>query len=213
MVAKTSQRGRLSRDVICDQAAELISQNGFEQFSLRMLAKALGVDPSAIYRHYEDIDDLLRDVGDKSLYPVTARFAASEDPVEDIRKLLLRLRKVLLSSGVARITAAGPTRREGELRITESILEACERAGLDQAQSVMAYHVLIEYTVGSAALDAPLAASKNDRNETYKRWRSDYEKLDRAEYPAIRSHVSSMYPSSERVFEVGLDALLDALFA
>ena len=199
--------------MICEQAAELIAENGFDKFSLRAVAKALGVDAAAIYRHYEDIDDLLRDVGDKSLYPVTARFVASDDPVEDIRKLLLRLRKVLLTSGVARITASGPTRREGELRITESMLEACERAGLDQTDAVMAYHVLIEYTVGSAALDAPLAARKTDRTETYKRWRSDYEKLDRAEYPAIRSHVNVMYPSSEKVFEVGLDALLESLFA
>lgn len=213
MPAKKSQRGRLSRDVIRDQAAELIAEDGIDKFSLRSVAKALGVDASALYRHYEDLDDLLRDVGDKSLYPVTARFVASDDPVEDVRKLLLRLRKVLLTSGVARITATGPTRREGELRITEAMLEAGERAGLSQSDAVMAYHVLIEYTVGSAAIDAPLSASKTDRAETYKRWRSDYEKLDRAEYPSIKSHVSALYPPSDKVFETGLDALLSSLFA
>lgn len=184
-----------------------------ENFSLRSVAKALGVDPSALYRHYEDLDDLLRDVGDKSLLPVTTRFVPSEDPADDVRRLLIRLRKVLLSSGVARITAAGPTRREGEVRITEAMLEAMERAGLDTDDAVMAYHVLIEYTVGSAALDAPLAASKADRGATYKRWREDYTKLDRAEYPAIRKHAASLYPSSDRVFETGLDAMLAELMS
>lgn len=189
----------------------MMAESGADAFSLRALAKRLGVDPAAIYRHYEDLDDLLREVGDRALAPATQRFQTSDDPVGDIRRLLLRLRNVQLASGVARLTSAGPTRYANELRITEVILDSCARLGLDEKRAVLVYHVLIEYTIGSATLDAPLAESREKRAQAYKRWRADYATVDRDAYPAIRAHARYLYPSAERVFETGLDALLAQL--
>ena len=109
------------------------------------------------------------------------------------------------------ITSQGPTRHANELRITEILLDAALRAGLEREHAVLAYHVLIEYTVGSAGLDSRLAASPTLRRETYRRWRSDYQALPSSEYPAITELASALYPSSERVFQAGLDALIAQL--
>lgn len=189
----------------------MISSDGLEGFSLRGLAKSLGVDPAAIYRHVDDVDDLLREVADLALEPVIRRFATTDDPRDDVRRLLTRLRSLLLSSGVARLSAAGPTRLTNELQITEIMLESFARCGLTGAQAVRAYHVLIEYAVGSAALDAPLAASGSERAATYRRWRADYSAVDPEQYPAIRAHARQLYPSSDVVFRTGLDALIAQL--
>jgi hypothetical protein len=67
------------------------------------------------------------------------------------------------------------------------------------------------FSVGSAALDAPLAASAAARRETYQRWRSDYRTLPAEEYPAISVLGPTLYPSSDDVFALGLDALIDRL--
>ena len=211
MPAIESQRGRLSRKSIAIKAADLIGNDGLESFSLRSLAKSLGVDPAAIYRHYENLDDVLREVADLALNPVTQKFHTSHNPRDDVRRLLIRLRHVLLTSGVARLNVAGPSRHENELRITEVMLGSFKQLGLSTKDAVMAYHVLIEYTVGSASLDAPLASSSTERQDTYKRWRTDYKTVDAEQYPAIAAHASRLYPSSERVFTTGLDALLDQL--
>lgn len=206
------ERPRLSRERIAAEASAMLAESGLEAFSLRGLAKRLGVDPAAIYRHYTDLDELLRAVGDRSLAPVTARIATTDDPVDDARRLLVRLRKALITSGVAgQATIAGPTRLQHEVRITETLLDACARAGLGTDEAVMAYHVLIEYTVGSAALDGPLSSQRSVRQETYRRWRADYLALDPAEHPAIHAHARRMYPSSDTVFAAGLDALLAQL--
>lgn len=192
----------------------MLAESGLEAFSLRGLAKRLGVDPAAIYRHYADLEELLRAVGDRGLAPVTARFTTTGDPVADARRLLIRLRRALIASGVAaQFTMAGPTRLEHEVRITETLLDACGRAGLDVDAAVIAYHALIEYTVGSAALDGPLSSQRSVRQETYRRWRADYLALDPGEYPAIHAHARRLYPSSDTVFEAGLDALLDQFLA
>ncbi|MCX6432857.1 MAG: TetR/AcrR family transcriptional regulator [Actinobacteria bacterium] len=203
-----SQRGHLTRDLICQTSLEMIHKDGLASFSLRAVAKKLGVDPAALYRHYEDLDDLLREVGDRAIAPVTKGFVASDNPHWDIRRVLTKLRKVMLGSGAALVTASGPTRHASELQITEIMLNACQRLGMHPTESAMAYHVLIEYVVGSAVLDAPLASSKANRAATYRKWRADYAALSPEDYPVSLAHASYLYPGSDNVFQTGLDALL-----
>jgi AcrR family transcriptional regulator len=203
---------RLSRDVICEAALNLLAETDASSFSLRALGERLGVDATAFYRHFADKDDLLREVGDRALAPATLAFAATESPQDDARRLCLGLRRALLKNQVAlTITSEGPTRHTNELRITEILLDAALRAGLDSEHAVLGYHVLIEYTVGSASLDSRLAASATLRRDTYRRWRSDYQALPVSEYPASTRLASALYPSSERVFQAGLDALIAQL--
>jgi len=203
---------RLSREAICDAAMSLLAESGSADFTLRALGDRLGVDPTAVYRHFSDKEDLLLEVGDRSMDPVTRGFRATDDPVSDIVRLCGRLRSTLIESPVVLpIVAAGPTRRDNELRITEVVLDALDRAGLVTDRAVTAYHAIIEYTLGSAWLDAPLAAASSDRASTYRKWRSDYRNLDPERFPATVSASLSLYPSSNVVFEVGLSALLIGL--
>lgn len=205
-------RPRLNREVICQAALELLAAGDADSFSMRALGDRLGVDPTAVYRHYADKDELLREVGDRSLAPATKGFITTDDPWDDVRRMCVGVRKALLKNPVAlRITSSGPTRYPNELRITEVLLDAFQRSGMGGDDAVLAYHVFIEYTVGSAALDAPLSASAQERRETYRRWRSDYAKLPIEEYPAIRAYASHLYPSSDTVFQAGLDALIAQL--
>lgn len=203
---------RLSREAICDAAMALLAESGSADFTMRALGDRLGVDPSAVYRHFSDKDDLLLEVGDRSMDPVTRGFLASEDAYSDIIRLCGRLRSTLIESPVVLpIVAAGPTRRDNEIRITEIVLDALNRAGLDTDRAVVAYHAIIEYTLGSAWLDAPLAAASSDRTATYQKWRADYRNLDPQRFPTTVAASSSLYPSSNAVFEAGLSALLTGL--
>ena len=203
---------RLSRDGICEAAMELLGRTGAADFTLRSLGKELGVDPTAVYRHFDDKDDLLLEVGDRSMAPVTRGFRSTVDPIADIKRLCTRLRTTLIQNPVVLpIVAAGPTRRDNELRITEIVLDALDRAGLPSKKRVIAYHSIIEYTLGSAWLDAPLSATDADRERTYRRWREDYRRLDVDDFPATVAAAKDLYPSSNAVFEAGLDALLSGL--
>lgn len=203
---------RLSRDAICEAAMDLLRTSGAADFTLRSLGRQLGVDPTAVYRHFADKDDLLLEVGDRSMAPVTRGFRSSDDCLGDITRLCRKLRKTLIENPVVLpIVAAGPTRRENELRITEIVLDALGRAGLPVKERVIAYHAIIEYTLGSAWLDAPLSAAEADRADTYRRWREDYRHLDAGDFPATVSAAKDLYPSSNAVFEAGLEALLTGL--
>lgn len=203
---------RLSRDAICEAAMDLLSRSDSADFTLRSLGRELGVDATAVYRHFADKDDLLLEVGDRSMAPVTRGFRATNDAVADIKRLCKKLRATLIKNPVVLpIVAAGPTRRDNELRITEIVLDALGRLGLTPKRRVIAYHAIIEYTLGSAWLDAPLSVTLADRETTYRRWRDDYRQLDSGEFPATVSAAKDLYPSSNAVFEAGLDALLAGL--
>ncbi|MFM8514699.1 MAG: TetR/AcrR family transcriptional regulator [Actinomycetota bacterium] len=210
--AARGRPARLSRDTICQAALDLLADTDAATFSLRALGDRLGVDATAIYRHFHDKDDLLREVGDRALAPVTRGFVTSADARDDIRRMCTRLRKTMLRSQVAlTLTAFGPTRRGNELRITEVMLDALSRCGLSEEETVIAYHVLIEYTIGSATLDGPLAAPGADRRGTYRTWRADYAGLPVEQYPTSVRMAQKLYPSSDVVFAAGLDALIDGL--
>jgi AcrR family transcriptional regulator len=205
-------RQRLSRDLICAAALELAAESGSADVSMRALGDRLGVDATAVYRHFADKDDLMRAVGDRALAPATKGFMTSDDPADDVRRMCTGIRKALLKNQVGLvITSAGPTRNANELRITEVMLDAFLRAGMSPDSAARAYHVLIEYTVGSAALDAPLSRSAKERKATYDTWKRDYRSLPAEEYPAIHELVGHLYPSSEDVFATGLNALITQL--
>jgi len=198
---------RLSRDAICDAAFSLVVETGEADFTLRELGNRLGVDATAVYRHFADKDDLLREVGDRAMAPVT-----TDDPTEDVRRLCSRLRLALIKLPVAlSLVAAGPTRRRNELLITEVVVGALRRMGLDNSRAVIAYHAIIEYTLGSAWLDAPLAAKGAQRSATYRGWRKDYASLDPGEFAETVAVAHELYPSSDAVFQAGLDALIAGL--
>ncbi len=207
-----SARQRLNREVICAAALELAAESGSPDVSMRALGERLGVDATAVYRHFSDKDDLMRAVGDRALAPATKGFATTDDPADDVRRMCTGIRKALLKNQVALIiTSAGPTRNANELRITEVMLDAFLRAGMDPDAAARAYHVLIEYTVGSASLDAPLSRNATERKATYDTWRRDYRALPADEYPAIHELVGHLYPSSDDVFATGLSALIAQL--
>ena len=53
----------LNRQLIIDTAAEMISTDGLEKFSLHSLASKLGVRTASLYTHVSGLDDVVTEVG------------------------------------------------------------------------------------------------------------------------------------------------------
>lgn len=61
-MSRTYHHGALAEAMV-DQALASVREKGADQVSLRSIAQALEVSPSAAYNHFADKDDLLRAVG------------------------------------------------------------------------------------------------------------------------------------------------------
>jgi AcrR family transcriptional regulator len=61
---------------IANAARPLLDKEGTEAVTLRRVAKAVGITPMAIYRHFKDRASLLNSLADEGFEELTARLAA-----------------------------------------------------------------------------------------------------------------------------------------
>ena len=73
-MSRTYHHGALAEAMV-DQALTEVRAHGADQVSLRSIASALQVSPSAAYNHFSDKDDLLRAVGACGLAALDERMA------------------------------------------------------------------------------------------------------------------------------------------
>lgn len=206
----------LSRDRIVEAAVDLVGRQGAEHLTVRSLGDALGCDPTALYRHFRNVDDLHRAVGDHFLADVDIAPRPREGWRSAVRRLCVELRAAQLRQPrLAALVHSAPTRLGNELAFTEALLRELRRGGFRAPAAAKAYHSLIELTVGSAAIDAAMAALPlSERAATYEQWRSDYAALDVTEFPAVRAVAPQLYRgTADDRFEDALDLLLAGLVA
>jgi len=205
----------LTEDSIVETSIRLIEESGSDRFTLRRLGEALGADPTAIYRHFKDKDELLRAVGDRIIAAITVGLPGDgADWRSIVTEVCVRLRAAHVAQPhLAALVRSAPPMHENEFALTELLLGQLRLAGLDAAGVALAYHALIELTVGSAALDAATAAlAPEHRSERYASWRRAYASLDERSHPASIAIAPFLYVgSAEERFRYALDRLLDGI--
>ena len=93
---KAGTRAGLTKPAIVAAAAKLIESVGANGFSLRKLAKALGVGPTTIHFHFEGgVGSVISAVAQQALADVTRPFKAKEEPAAYLAELLLRILEAL----------------------------------------------------------------------------------------------------------------------
>jgi AcrR family transcriptional regulator len=200
--------GRLSRDVIVEACITLADRHGIDAVTLRRLGSELGADPTAVYRHFRDKDELLAGVADRLLDRVLDGFRPTGGWRSDLRDVSLRARGVYLAHPrLARVLATAPDPLPGNQRIAEVVLGALRRAGLDARHAALAFQVLENYTAGASSLDAELGS------EVDAAWRASFAALPETEYPNSVAVAAHLYIDDEAAFGFGLELILDALEA
>jgi AcrR family transcriptional regulator len=131
-------------------ALQLVDAHGVERLSMRRLARALGVDPMAIYRHLPDkaavIDGMVERVFGEFHVPA----AASDDWRDKVRafaaayRALARSHPNLIIYLVTHIEASAPA----VLAVGEYLVTALSEAGLSPLQAITALSLLVDYLNG-----------------------------------------------------------------
>lgn len=210
-------RPALTRERIVEVAMRLIETDGAGRFTLRRLGDALSADPTAVYRHFRDKGELLRAVGDRAIAGVMVDIPGADAGWRGVvTEVCVRLRDALIAHpDLAELVRSGPPMQSNEFGLTEVLLRELRRGDLAPTDAALAYHSLIELTVGSAALDATTATlSAATREAWYERWRGAYAALDPANHPVSVELAGELYAgSSAHRFRHALDCLLDGIEA
>jgi hypothetical protein len=123
---------------------------------------------------------------------------------------MIASRRVLLEHGDALpLLLSRPMVGPNASRLGEVSLRLLERMGLRGQPAIDALRILLTYTFGSAALDAPRRAEA-DREA---RWATSEAAFGaRTDVPLVSKNARELaQPPSEPVFEAGLDWLLDGI--
>lgn len=158
---------RLSRDHIVAAALELADETGADGLTMRGLARRLGVDPMAVYRHVRDKEDLLGamcDVAIAELSPLRA-----DEPWEpQLRRLARELRAAILRRPALLPALAGAPATPAALAMAHDAVAVLIAAGADERTARAAFTLTFDVVLGDATVtlaDPPAADPAALRSE------------------------------------------------
>lgn len=199
---------RFSHDEILDAAFDELATRGSSALSLRAVAAAVGVAPTALYTYFPSkkalmsgmVERLLRDLQDKT----SADAAAS--PREDLHALAAAVHRTISERpGAASLLITGPLDGPAALAMNERLINLFLRTGLDEADAARASYALQVFVLGSAIL----AAAGADAAETHVTAHGD---AIAPGFPHSRAtaQIAVQHDSLEQ-FDWGLQRVLDGL--
>ena len=103
------RRGTLTPDRIVTESLRLLDTAGVAGFSMPKLGRALGADPTAVYRHFASKDDLILAIADHLIEEAMAGVAPQPCWVDTLAEIPRRLRHTYLAHPAAATLSACDT--------------------------------------------------------------------------------------------------------
>jgi len=202
------RRGSLSPELIVRESVRLLDADGTAGFSLPKLGRALGADPTAIYRHFSSKDDLALAIADHLIEEAMAGMSPQPCWVDTLADGTRRLRRTYIAHpAAASLSARRTTQRSAEMRTVDIILGAVLAAGFKGAEAALAYRALGDFALAWAGFEAGfLALDKRSRARDRAAWTRSYLGVDPAEYPHI-------WQVRRELPDVGDDAIFETILS
>jgi TetR/AcrR family tetracycline transcriptional repressor len=196
---RAARRGRppagtdtLTQEKIIAAALDHLDRSGLPTFSVRDVAKALGVYPTAIYWHFPNrnalmaamVADVLRDLNPKP--GITAWQDWLRALFKGYRRAVMRHPNIAPLIGAQLVSNASM-----DLQLMERMLEVLSQAGFRDRRLIEAFNVVIAAQVGFVTLEfAPAPAEDAESWEAG--MRGLIGSVDAAKYPLLARHVPKM---------------------
>jgi TetR/AcrR family tetracycline transcriptional repressor len=207
------QRAGLSRGPVLEAARRIAEEEGVDRLTMRRLAAELGVMPNALYTYFPHKEALLDALLDDLLAGVEAGDPAEGDWRDGLVRVMDSSRRLLLAHPeLASAFIARPGLGANAARLGEVTLELLRRAGLEGERAVEALRVLLVYSLGFAAFQAPRLAG--DPGARSARAGAAFAGLPEDRFPRMHGMAGDLAgPTTDRQFLTGLRWLLDGIAA
>ena len=199
----TGRRGLSQADYV-DAAVACVNEHGAAGFTARALGEQLGVDPTAVYRHFPSLNDLASAVLDRVFGEIIAEPLTGRSARARLTSRLTSMHRAFLAQpnllGLF-LTSTGVSPNAN--RMTAQGLEMLAELGLEGENLVVCYQMLESLIIGSHLYD--LAGSPHHLSGRRARLRGvDHPVLDRS-YPNDKA----VEQINNKAAEAALEALLD----
>ncbi|WP_067488750.1 TetR/AcrR family transcriptional regulator [Actinomadura hibisca] len=205
-----AQRTRLTRERIVTAAVAIAARGEADGLTGRALGEELGVDRSAVWRHFPDKDALLLAVGDRLLSMAADAVPDGLGPRDRLAELARQVVRVFVAHPyVGAAVASRTTRGPGEFQVVEGILGALTELGLGGDDVVRYYRMMADTVLAYAGTLAHYAVLPADvRAGDERAWIAEYATADPDRYPQIHAHAARLAAvTPDTVLETMVEAL------
>lgn len=209
-----AEKARLDRGTIVDAALRIAARGETDGLTGKALGLELGVDRSAVWRHFEDKDALLRAVGDKLFEIAVATVPPELPPLDRLEALGRAIMDVFaahpyVGAAISLHFTWGP----GTLTTTELTLAALEELGLEPSKVVLFQRLFAETVIATAGARAGYALlPENTRRIEETALSTHFRGVDPDEYPLIATHAAGLAGvEPDTLFDALIDVLLNAV--
>ena len=206
-------RGSLTSERIVDESLKLLDEHGVAGFSLPKLGRALGADPTAVYRHFVSKDDIVLAIADRLIQEAMAGMEPRACWVDTVIEGTRRLRAVYLTHpAAASLSASRTTAGPGEMRAVNFLVGAVLAAGFEGAEAVRIYRALGDFALFWAGGEAGFLALDERAQATERAAWAAYLAVDRAEFPHTwRVRLELPEVADDAIFDTILSLVIDGL--
>jgi AcrR family transcriptional regulator len=207
-------RGSLSPELIVRESLRLLDEEGTDGFSLPKLGRALGADPTAVYRHFASKDDLILAIADALIEEAMTGISPQPCWVDTLLDTTRRLRHTYLAHpAAASLSACRTTQRPAEMKTVDIIIGAVLAAGFEGAEAALVYRALGDFALAWAGCDADfLALDERTQRSDRAAWTRAYLAVEAAEYPHIwQVRLELPHVDDDAIFETLLSLVITGL--
>jgi len=185
-------------------AMEFVEELGLGQLTMRALGEQLGVDPTAVYRHFPSKEVMIEAMLDQMMAESAAIEPVGSSPRERIMSTALNLRSVFhahpqLTTAFA--TAIG-TYPNG-LILTKRLVTELRTIGLKDDDLVQMYQTMESYVMGSATFEA------GGNPSAFEQRAQRYRVINEPEFDVASTDSESVKHIAHRGFVLTLNLLVD----
>lgn len=215
-----ARRAALTRESILEAALHLCSPEGGAVLTFSRLGKELGADPTAVYRHFRDKDELVLALAEVMVRESVELTAATAPDREDWRGWLTAaaraVRTVYLRRPVLAVLAAGRTTAgPAETASVEEIIGVLHQAGLPVIEAAECYRMALDLTLAFIQTNASfLVLDADTQAKDDAAWSVKYGLLPADRFPLLKqsaARLTELFRRDEEVFEMVLATFLDGV--
>jgi len=214
--SEESRRRTLTRERVVAEALTVIATDGADALSMRALAARLGVVPGALYRHVRSKEQLRDLVVDEVLAEVDTRAGHALSWTEQVKTLAHRLRAVLEDHpGIAALLKTRDPLGPHSLALAEAFLTSLQQAGLPAEQTVLAFSLIYDYTLGFALSDRTTVNEQRVQDPaTRHQLHAFFRSLPADRFPALGALGENLWADNrDQRFTTSLDTVIRGLDA
>jgi AcrR family transcriptional regulator len=209
--AEDAPRPRLDAERILDAAEAIVRTEGVGRLTMRRIGAELRADPTAVYRHFRNKDELLVQLADRlfGTHPeLDPDLTWREMFKAELRHALNRYRS---HPDLARLLAVQPDDTPSLQGIAEWTLARLAERGLTPEDAARVHQLIENHVVGTGVYYALIENADDPRLRDPEAMRRVYAMLPADRFPHVVEAAQHLFPDLDESFDFGTEVILDAI--